>query len=48
MAITHMEEETRIIFKGPLKDFRVWFEIMEKRYTNASIEAILQDFNTNE
>lgn len=39
-----MEEETRIVFKGKLKDFEAWLGIMKKRYSDASIECVLEDF----
>lgn len=47
-----MEEEfegqTTLIFKGSLKDFEFWFEVMKERYKNfgkTEIEAIIQDFS---
>lgn len=43
-----MEEITKLIYKGDVKSFENWFEIMIGRYPEATIEAVLEDFKTTE
>ena len=43
-----MEEETRIIFKGKVKDLDGWFSAMKKRYKDAYVKCVIEDFKTTE
>lgn len=43
-----MEEKTTLIFKGKLKEFDAWLEVMKIRHPHAFVEVVLEDFNTSE
>jgi len=43
-----METETKIVFRGNLREFGTWFEAIQERYPKATIEALLEEFDTRE